>query len=110
MIVTVLFGLPPALRASAVAPLTALRGGADPHARRGLMHALIAGQVAFCVLVVFLASLLVATFTRLSHQPTGFSADGVIALEAVAKPARPAAAWNDVAERLRAVPGVEAWR
>ena len=108
VIVTALFGLTPALRASAVAPLTALRGGADPHARRGLMHALIAGQVAFCVLVVFLASLLVATFTRLSQQPTGFSADGVIALEAVAKPARAPAAWNDVAERLRAVPGVEA--
>jgi predicted permease len=107
MIVTALFGLTPALRASAVAPVTALRG-ASPRPRRGLMHALIAGQVAFCVLVIFLANLLVATFTRLSQQPTGFSADGVIALEAVAKPARAPAAWNDVAERLRAVPGVEA--
>ena len=106
--VTALFGLPPALRASAVAPLTALRGGEGPHARRGLMHALIAAQIAFCVLVVFLAGLLVATFTRLSQQPTGFSADGVIALEAVAKPPRPLAAWNDVSERLRALPGVEA--
>ena len=56
-IVTALFGLAPALRASAVAPATALRGGASPHARRGVMHALIAGQVAFCVLVVFLAGL-----------------------------------------------------
>lgn len=108
VIVTALFALPPALRASAVAPLTALKAGADPHARRGLMHALIACQVAFCVLVVFLGSLLVATFTRLSQQPTGFSADGVIALEAVAKAARAPAAWNDVAEHLRAVPGVEA--
>jgi putative ABC transport system permease protein len=108
VVVTVLFGLPPALRASAVAPLTGLRGGADRRARRGLTHALIAGQVAFCVLVVFLAGLLVATFARLSHQPTGFSSDGVVALETVAKPARPPAAWNVVAERLRALPGVEA--
>jgi predicted permease len=108
VIVTVLFGLPPGLRASAVAPLTALRGGADPHARRGLRDALIAGQTAFCVLVVFLASLLVATFTRLSQQPTGFSADGVMALDTIAKPARPPAAWNDVAQSLSAVPGVEA--
>ena len=107
-IVTALFGLAPALRASAVAPATALRGGASPHARRGVMHALIAGQVAFCVLVVFLAGLLVATFARLSQQPTGFSAEGVIALESIAKPAQPPAAWNDVAERLRALPGVEA--
>jgi putative ABC transport system permease protein len=108
VIVTALFGLTPALRASAVAPATALRGGLHPHRRRDLMHALIAGQVCFCVLVLFLTSLLVATFTRLSQQPTGFSSDGVIALEAVAKPARAPAAWNEVAERLRAVPGVEA--
>src|SRR5207245_8186676 len=43
--VTFLFGLTPALRASAVKPVSALRGGHDPHSRRRLMHALIAVQV-----------------------------------------------------------------
>src|SRR5207244_1879896 len=38
--VTFLFGLAPALRASAVRPAMALRGGSDPHARRRLMHGL----------------------------------------------------------------------
>ena len=40
--VTFLFGLAPALRASAVKPVSALKGGEDPHSRRRLMHALIA--------------------------------------------------------------------
>src|SRR5579864_1865701 len=40
--VTFLFGLTPALRASAVKPAAALKGGDDPRARRRTMHALIA--------------------------------------------------------------------
>jgi hypothetical protein len=35
------------------------------------MHALIAVQAAFCFLVLFVAGLFVATFQRLSDQPTG---------------------------------------
>ena len=65
--VTFLFGLVPALRASAVKPASALKGGEDPHSRRRLMHALIAVQVAFCFLVLFVAGLFVATFDRLSN-------------------------------------------
>ncbi len=76
--VTLLFGLAPALRASAVKPVSALKGGDDPHARRRLMHALIAAQVAFCFLVLFVAGLFVATFDRLAQQPTGFSAERLL--------------------------------
>ena len=47
--VTILFGLAPALRASAVKPMSAIKGGEDPHSRRRLMNALIAAQVAFCL-------------------------------------------------------------
>ncbi|MEX2263773.1 MAG: ABC transporter permease, partial [Bryobacteraceae bacterium] len=63
--VTFLFGLAPALRASGVKPATALKGGEDPHARRRLMHALIAVQVAFCFVVHFVGGLFVATYDRL---------------------------------------------
>ncbi len=66
--VTFLFGLAPALRASAVNPASALKGGSDPHARRRSMHALIAAQSAFCFLVLFVAGLFVTTFDRLSHR------------------------------------------
>ena len=106
--VTFLFGLVPALRASSVKPASALKGGEDPHSRRRLMHVLIAAQVAFCFLVLFVAGLFVASFERLSHQPVGFSAERVLLLDTVAASAQPAAAWNEVVDRLRALPGVQA--
>jgi len=105
--VTFLFGLTPALRASAVKPASALKGGEDPHSRRRMMHALIAVQVAFCFLVLFVAGLFVATFDRLSNQPTGFSAERLLTLETVTERAQLPVFWDQVAEHLRTVPGVE---
>ncbi len=105
--VTFLFGLVPALRASSVKPASALKGGEDPHSRRRLMHALIAAQVAFCFLVLFVAGLFVATFERLSHRPIGFSADRLLLLDTVTAHAQQSAYWDEVADRLRAEPGVE---
>ncbi|MDR3699344.1 MAG: ABC transporter permease [Candidatus Sulfopaludibacter sp.] len=106
-VVTLLFGLAPALRASSVNPASALKGGSDPHARRRLMHTLIAVQAAFCFLVLFMAGLFGATFDRMSHQPTGFSADRVLALETVAHRNEAPVVWDQMAGHLRAVPGVE---
>src|ERR1035437_905048 len=105
--VTFLFGLVPALRASSVKPASALKGGEDPHSRRRLMHALIAVQVAFCFLVLFVAGLFVSMFERLSNRPTGFSAERLLLLDTVTAHAQSPAAWDEVADRLRAVPGVE---
>jgi predicted permease len=105
--VTLLFGLAPALRASGIQPVSALKGGEDPHARRRLMHALVGLQTAFCFLVLFVAGLFVATFERLSHQPSGFSADRVLALETVIGSPQSPDNWEQVAEHLRALPGVE---
>jgi len=106
-VVTLLFGLAPALRASTVNPASTLKGGADPHARRRLMHTLIAVQAAFCFLVLFMAGLFGATFDRMSHQPTGFSADRVLALDTVAQRAQAPVVWDQVADSLRSLPGVE---
>jgi predicted permease len=105
--VTCLFGLLPAFRASAVQPASALKGGENPHSRRRLMHALIAAQVAFCCLVLFVGGLFVATFQRLSHQPVGFSPDRLLVLETVSRVPVPSATWLQVAEQLRSLPGVE---
>jgi predicted permease len=105
--VTLLFGLAPALRASAIKPMSAMKGGEDPHARRRLMHALVGVQTAFCFLVLFVAGLFVATFERLSHQPTGFSAERVLALETVTESPQSPDNWEQVAEHLRAAAGVE---
>ncbi len=105
--VTLLFGLAPALRASAVNPVSALKGGEDPHSKRRLMHALIAVQVAFCFLVLFVAGLFVTTFQRLSHQSVGFSADRVLVLDMVTKSPQPVEFWEQVADHVRGMHGVE---
>ena len=102
-----LFGLAPALRASAVKPARALKGGSAPHSRRRLMHALVATQVSFCFLVLFAAGLFAATFDRLSHRPMGFSAERLLTLDTVAQRPEAPVFWDQVADRLRAVPGVE---
>jgi predicted permease len=71
------------------------------------MHALIAGQVAFCFLVLFIAGLFATTFDRLSNRPTGFSAKRLLYLYTVtARPQSPLV-WDQIAEQLRSVPGVE---
>lgn len=105
--VTLLFGLLPALRATAIKPLSALKSREELQSRRGLMHALIASQVAFCFLVLFTTGLFVATFERLSHASLGFSADRLLTLDTFAPQAQPPALWSQVAEHLREVPGVD---
>jgi predicted permease len=68
---------------------------------------LIAAQVAFCFLVLFLAGLFSATFEKLSNRPTGFVADRLLALDTVTQRAEPPVFWDQVAEHLRGVPGVQ---
>ena len=106
--ITFLFGLAPALRASSVKPASALKGGDDPHSRRRLMNALLVAQMAFCVLVLYVAALFVATFERLSNRPLGFSHRHVLALQTDAGGKKqPLATWMQVAGQLRHTPGVE---
>jgi putative ABC transport system permease protein len=106
LFVTCLFGLIPALRASTVEPVSALKGGEDPHRRR-LMYALIAAQVAFCCLILFVAGLFVSTFQRLSHVPLGFSTDRLLVVEAVSRNPVSSTTWLQLADQLRSTPGVE---
>jgi len=105
--VMLLFGLLPALRASSVRPVSALKGGEDPKSRPRLMYGMIALQVAFCFLVVFVSGLFVATFQRLSNKPTGFNADRVLILEATSRQPQSPITWEQAADTLRTGPGVE---
>jgi predicted permease len=105
--VTFLFGLLPALRASAISPARALKGGDDPHSRRRLMYTLIAAQVAFCFVVHFAAGAFVATLRRLSNQTTGFSSDRLLTLDTVTTRRQPTELWFQVADHLRRLAGVE---
>ena len=71
------------------------------------MHVLIATQVAFCFLVLFVAGLFVTTFERLSQQRLGFSAERILTLETVTEREQPEVYWEQLAEKLRGVAGVE---
>ena len=106
--VLLLFGVLPALRASAVKPVSALKGGDDdPHSRRRLMHGMIAAQVAFCFLVIFMSGLFVRTFESLSNKPLGFSPEKLLLLDVVAQQGQPPVVWDQIADNLRVIPGVE---
>jgi predicted permease len=112
--VTLLIGLVPAMRASGVRPVEALKGVEERYSKSRLMYGLIAAQVAFCFVVLFAAALFAATFENLANQPTGFSADGVLLLDTVTEQAQLPVKWEQMADRLRAVAGVrpvalEAW-
>ncbi len=71
------------------------------------MHGLILAQAAFCCVVLFVAGLLVTSFDRLVNQPTGFSSERLLALDTVAQPKQAAVYWDQLAEHLRGLPGVE---
>jgi len=103
--VTFLFGLAPALRASVVLRMTASGGRGSE--RRGWMRVLIAVQAAFCFLVLFVAGLFVTTFERLSNQPTGISAERILTVYTVSRHDQTPAIWEQAAEHLRHVNGIE---
>jgi predicted permease len=105
--VIALFGILPALRASAIKPANALKGGVNPHSRCRLMRLLIAIQVAFCFIVHLAASDFVLTLRRLTNQPVGFSAERLLTLETKATTPQPTPIWFQVADRLRQLAGVE---
>jgi putative ABC transport system permease protein len=107
LVVTALFGAAPAVRASSVRPAAALKGGENPHRKGWLMHGLVAVQVAFCFLVLFVAGLFVMSFDKLTHQATGFSSERIVNLETLTHQAQPSVNWEQVADHLREFPGVQ---
>jgi putative ABC transport system permease protein len=104
--VTILFGLAPALRASAVTPIGMLRG--SQHRQRNLTDALVAVQMAFCVFLLFGASLFLGTFKRLQDKPLGFESRQLVHVAAESRTRLTAVTWEQLAARLRELPGVEA--
>ena len=105
--VSMMFGLIPALRASAVQPVSALKGGEERFGKLHWMQVMIASQIAFCLLVLFFAVLFVTTFGKLTRQPLGFRPENVITLVIGTQRQQSAATWERIRERLRSVPGVK---
>jgi putative ABC transport system permease protein len=96
----------PSLRVSKIDPVHVLKGE-ERQARRRVMFALVAIQIAFCFMVHFAAGLFVATEQRLAHQPMGYSSDRVVILDVAARQPQSPDGWEEVAKRLRNTAGVE---
>jgi predicted permease len=108
---TILFGLAPAVRASRVAPIGALRGRESrTTSRSGLPRPLVALQVSFSLAILFVAGLLLVSFERLANTDVGFATDGVLLVRLESRDrldpdiARMAA--RQLLDRVRGVPGV----
>jgi predicted permease len=115
VVTSVLVGLMPALRASAVdhyvmtGTLTARSGISPAHRRSG--HVLAGVQLALATVLLISAGLLIHSFVNLSALPLGFDLDTQV-FQLVSpgeyRPSRKLALASDVLDRLRALPGVAA--
>lgn len=111
---TALFGLLPALRASATSPSSALKSGTlRSSARMGLLQPLIAAQVGFSFVVLFVAGLLLVTFHKLNTMDLGFAKEGVVLCRVEARSLekggdKSRAVWRRLTERVRQLDGVQA--
>ena len=75
---TLAFGLIPALRASAIAPIEVIKATSRQRTRARLLHPLVAAQVAFSLAVLSIAGFLLFSFERLASTSPGFRAEGVV--------------------------------
>jgi putative ABC transport system permease protein len=111
---TLLFGAVPALRASAVSPNAALKAdGARHSAGRGLVRPLVAAQVGFSFVVLFVTGLLLLSFYKLARLDPGFAKDGLVLVDVQTTGLRrgertPHRVWAEVLAAARRMPGVRA--
>jgi predicted permease len=110
-----LFGLAPAWRAAHSPPQSALqahgRSTAIRRRRFGITKGLVVGQVALSLVLLVAAGLLLRSFQKLDRIDPGFDPAGVLLVRLdVDKlglpPAQRTAVYQDILERVRAVPGV----
>ena len=112
-LVTVLFGLAPALRASAVSPNDALKSGGGKHTTKiVLFRPLVAAQSAFGFVVLFVSSLCLVSFAKLARTDLGFDPHdvAVVTFQTGDEPPeqlRTVAIWEQLQERVQQIPGVE---
>lgn len=106
-------GLLPALRASHTdaRQATASRGG-RPAGESRLQSALVVGQLTMATMLLIGATLLIDSFLRLAAVDAGYKPDGVLAFQLVLPEddatERKASTIEDLLNRLRGIPGVQA--
>jgi predicted permease len=111
LVTALLFGILPALRASAASPCAALKSGSMQHSRRvGAIRWMLAAEIGFSVAVLFLSGLLLLSFRRLTSVDLGFTSDNVVLFELTPRqPENPhRGSGARLLEFVRQLPGVEA--
>ncbi len=111
-----LFGLAPALRVPTRALEHAVRGGSRTVAGRSslLQGGFVASEIALAVVLLVCAGMLGRTMLHLSSLDPGVNIQNVLTARmalspaTLANPGRTRAAWQDVLDRARRVPGVQA--
>lgn len=103
-----LFGVPSALQSSLIRPFEAMKSGYHASSHGRWMGIAVALQVAFCCIALHTAALFVFSFDRLSGQATGFSSERIVVFDIVNPENQPSTTWDQVADRLRGTPGIEA--
>jgi predicted permease len=111
--ITVLFGLAPALRASGVSPHEALKaGGLKQSGRVGLLRPMLASQVGFSFVVLFIGGLLLLSFHKIMDVDLCFSKDRVALVDIGIKDSvrndHPNVTAMELLDAVRGIPGVEA--
>ncbi len=109
----VLFGLVPAIYVSRSGAGTDLKtGDRGASSRSRLRQVVVVGQTAVAIMLLVAAGLLVKSFVRLTHVPSGLDTDRVlttrVSLPAARYPDRPAIAafFGQLLSRVRGLPGV----
>jgi predicted permease len=109
----ILFGLVPALRATAAGPGPALQAdaGITPRTRSRLLPALVTSQVALSLVLLIGAGLFVRTLRNLQQIDTGFRREGVLlvlldASRAGYQGTRLTAVYQELLDRYAGLPGV----
>ena len=116
LISSLVFGLAPALRAPAREVDNVLRsGGRGVRGTSRTLHgAFVISEVALAVILLACAGLLGRTLIRLSSLDPGVNLQNVMVARmalspaTLADPGRTRASWNDMLDRARSVPGVQA--
>ncbi|MGC1619244.1 MAG: ABC transporter permease [Candidatus Acidiferrum sp.] len=110
-----LFGLAPALHSSRAALIESLKSasrGASASVSQNLRSGLAIAEVAFAVLLVIAAGLLMRSFVALSHVDPGFRPERILTAritpnqEFCSDPARCISFYHQLHDRLEAIPGV----
>jgi predicted permease len=117
LVTALLFGTAPALRATSLELANSLKEGRGPvgaAARSPLAKALVVSQVAFSLVLLVGAGLFLRSLVNLTNVDTGFNKENVLRLQIDAtsvgykEDARLAALYQDIEQRVSALPGVRA--